>query len=162
LSSWQPVHIESVAEQTGLHLGIFFVVAREEGLAQMARFGPTSHFLSPHNLRLRRCFARPQCLPLRASGAFTLTTMSAHHDHANLIWQIADLLCGPYRRPRYERVTRTTPIVVNIASETEKLDRARTSAERTIALLKERRAALIEAVGTGKTAVPIGPVRARN
>src|SRR5438477_1511479 len=30
--------------------------------------------------------------------------MPTHHDHANLIWQIADLLRGPYRPPQYERV----------------------------------------------------------
>ena len=30
--------------------------------------------------------------------------MSIHHDMANLIWQIADLLRGPYRPPQYERV----------------------------------------------------------
>src|SRR5208283_1951758 len=30
--------------------------------------------------------------------------MSSHHDLANLIWQIADLLRGPYRPPQYERV----------------------------------------------------------
>jgi len=30
--------------------------------------------------------------------------MSAHTDHANLIWQIADLLRGPYRPPQFERV----------------------------------------------------------
>lgn len=30
--------------------------------------------------------------------------MASHHDHANLIWQIADLLRGPYRPPQYERV----------------------------------------------------------
>ncbi|MEN6465644.1 MAG: class I SAM-dependent DNA methyltransferase, partial [Syntrophaceae bacterium] len=30
--------------------------------------------------------------------------MSNHNDHANLIWQIADLLRGPYRPPQYERV----------------------------------------------------------
>ncbi len=30
--------------------------------------------------------------------------MSNHYDHANLIWQIADLLRGPYRPPQYERV----------------------------------------------------------
>ena len=30
--------------------------------------------------------------------------MSNHQDHANLIWQIADLLRGPYRPPQYERV----------------------------------------------------------
>ncbi len=27
-----------------------------------------------------------------------------HHDLANLIWQIADLLRSPYRPPQYERV----------------------------------------------------------
>jgi type I restriction enzyme M protein len=32
------------------------------------------------------------------------TEMPTHHDHANLIWQIADLLRGPYRPPQYERV----------------------------------------------------------
>jgi type I restriction enzyme M protein len=30
--------------------------------------------------------------------------MGNHQDHANLIWQIADLLRGPYRPPQYERV----------------------------------------------------------
>jgi type I restriction enzyme M protein len=30
--------------------------------------------------------------------------MSNQQDHANLIWQIADLLRGPYRPPQYERV----------------------------------------------------------
>ena len=30
--------------------------------------------------------------------------MSNHNDHINFIWQIADLLRGPYRPPQYERV----------------------------------------------------------
>lgn len=30
--------------------------------------------------------------------------MANHSDHINLIWQIADLLRGPYRPPQYERV----------------------------------------------------------
>ncbi|HYV95310.1 MAG TPA: class I SAM-dependent DNA methyltransferase [Chitinophagales bacterium] len=30
--------------------------------------------------------------------------MSSHQEHSNLIWQIADLLRGPYRPPQYERV----------------------------------------------------------
>jgi len=30
--------------------------------------------------------------------------MSNHQDHANFIWQTADLLRGPYRPPQYERV----------------------------------------------------------
>jgi len=30
--------------------------------------------------------------------------MTNHHEHATLIWQIADLLRGPYRPPQYERV----------------------------------------------------------
>src|SRR5438132_6617710 len=30
--------------------------------------------------------------------------MPSHQDNANLIWQIADLLRGPYRPPQYERV----------------------------------------------------------
>lgn len=29
---------------------------------------------------------------------------SNHQEHINLIWQIADLLRGPYRPPQYERV----------------------------------------------------------
>jgi len=31
--------------------------------------------------------------------------MPDHNGFANLIWQIADLLRGPYRPPQYERVT---------------------------------------------------------
>ncbi len=30
--------------------------------------------------------------------------MPTHHELANFIWQIADLLRGPYRPPQYERV----------------------------------------------------------
>src|SRR2546423_8033711 len=30
--------------------------------------------------------------------------MANHHELSNLIWQIADLLRGPYRPPQYERV----------------------------------------------------------
>lgn len=30
--------------------------------------------------------------------------MPDHNSFANLIWQIADLLRGPYRPPQYERV----------------------------------------------------------
>ena len=30
--------------------------------------------------------------------------MADHNNFANLIWQIADLLRGPYRPPQYERV----------------------------------------------------------
>src|SRR2546427_1507040 len=30
--------------------------------------------------------------------------MPNHHDLASLIWQMADLLRGPYRPPQYERV----------------------------------------------------------
>jgi type I restriction enzyme, S subunit len=45
-------------------------------------------------------------------------------------------------------------IVANIAAETAKLDALRSATERTIALLKERRAALIAAAVTGKIAIP--------
>lgn len=45
-------------------------------------------------------------------------------------------------------------IVAHIAAETAKLDAMRSATERTIALLKERRAALIAAVVTGLVAVP--------
>jgi type I restriction enzyme S subunit len=48
-------------------------------------------------------------------------------------------------------------IVNHIASETTKLDHLHTAAERTIALLKERRAALIAAAVTGKIDIPEGP-----
>ena len=36
--------------------------------------------------------------------------MATHSDLSNLIWQIADLLRGPYRPPQYERVM--LPLVV--------------------------------------------------
>jgi hypothetical protein len=152
--------------------------------------------------------------------------MPSHHDLANLIWQMADLLRGPYRSPRYERVMQPigamgvapqdgivspaynvdTPgpalapayidalarmpifarevaryskgvwssrlrlypegffavwlpvppldeqlaVVAHISAETAKLDALRASTEGMIALLKERRAALIAAAVTGK------------
>ena len=45
-------------------------------------------------------------------------------------------------------------IVAHIAAETAKLDALRGATERTVALLKERRAALIAAGVTGKLHVP--------
>ena len=48
-------------------------------------------------------------------------------------------------------------IVAHIATATAKLDGLRAAAERTIVLLKERRAALIAAAVTGKIAVPTRP-----
>jgi type I restriction enzyme M protein len=36
--------------------------------------------------------------------------MADHHQLSNFIWQIADLLRGPYRQPQYERVM--LPLVV--------------------------------------------------
>jgi type I restriction enzyme M protein len=35
---------------------------------------------------------------------FNMRAMPDHHDLANLVWQIADLLRGPYTPPQYERV----------------------------------------------------------
>ena len=45
-------------------------------------------------------------------------------------------------------------IVAHIATETAKLDALRSATERTIALLKERRAALIAAAVTGRLHIP--------
>lgn len=98
--------------------------------------------------------------------------MSADHSaFANLIGQIADLLRGPYRPPQHERVM--LPLTVlrrfdcvlapNKAAVLAQFDRldggkltgdaldgVRGATERTIALLKERRAALIAAAVTGQ------------
>jgi hypothetical protein len=137
--------------------------------------------------------------------------MPDHSYFANLIWQIADLLRGPYRPPQYERVMlpmtalrrfdcvlaplvrlpvfaqevtrfskgawssrlRLYPegfyevflpvpslreqreIVSHVARETGKLDALHFSTERTIALLKERRAALMAAAVTDKIDVGV-------
>jgi type I restriction enzyme M protein len=52
---------------------------------------------------------------------------------SNFIWSVADLLCGPYRPPQYERVMLPMTVL-----------------RRAIALLKERRSAVITAAVTGK------------
>ena len=69
--------------------------------------------------------------------------MADHKYFENLIWQIADLLRGPYRPPQY------------INAETAKLDALRLATERTIALPEERRAALIAVAVTGKIDVRV-------
>lgn len=51
-------------------------------------------------------------------------------------------------------------IVAHIASETAKLDALRAATERTIGLLKERRAAVIAAAVTGQLHIGAVPVRA--
>ena len=53
-------------------------------------------------------------------------------------------------------------IVAYIGKATAKLDALRAATERTIALLKERRAALIAAAVTGKIPVPTGPASGKN
>jgi type I restriction enzyme M protein len=68
--------------------------------------------------------------------------MANHHELSNFIWQIADLLRGPYRPPQNERV------MLPISAMTAKLDALRAATERTIDVLKERRAALIAAAVT--------------
>lgn len=118
-----------------------------------------------------------------------------HTFFVNLIWQIADLLRGPYLPPQYKRVmlpmtvlrrfdcvlaptkdkvvakyeqakggklagdaldttlnkvAEQRSIVAHITRETAKIDAVRTATERTIALLKERRSALIAAAVTGQ------------
>ena len=49
-------------------------------------------------------------------------------------------------------------IVAHIAAEIAKLDALRAAAEQTMALLKERRAALIAAAVTGRVKVPDNPL----
>ena len=53
-------------------------------------------------------------------------------------------------------------VVAHIATATAKLDGLRSAAKRTIAMLKERRAALIAAAVTGKIAVPTRPASGKN
>jgi hypothetical protein len=187
---------------------------------------------------------------------YSAPPMASHHDLSNFIWQIAELLRGPYRPSQYERVmlpmtvlrrfdcvlapskdmvSKFEPvqpdqhkhgsrlaivfngsplftggagsgesdirkwiiendwleaiialpeqmfyngfreiripvppleeqrtIVSHISAETSKLDALRASTERMIALLKERRAALIAAAVTGKIAVPTIASSCRN
>ena len=67
--------------------------------------------------------------------------MANHHEIANFIWSIADLLRGPYRPPQYERVM--LPMDALIAAK-----------EWLLGLLAEkRRAAVIAAAVTGRLAV---------
>lgn len=86
--------------------------------------------------------------------------MPDHNYFANLIWQIADLLRGPYRPPQYERDLLPMTVLCrfhnhspldfeklkgdpnHIARETDKLNSVRVATERTAALFKERRAAV--------------------
>jgi type I restriction enzyme M protein len=64
--------------------------------------------------------------------------MPDHNYFANLIWQIADLLRGPYRPPQYERVMLPMTVLRRfdcVLAPTKKT-------ESTISLLRERRSAL--------------------
>ena len=98
-----------------------------------------------------------------------------HNSFANLIWQIADLLRGPYRPPQYERVMLPMTVLrrfdcvlaetkANVITARERhkggklagdaldsmLNKVAAATERTVALLKERRVALITAAVTGQ------------
>ena len=69
-------------------------------------------------------------------------------DRLRLYWEGFRDIRVPVPPPEEQRA-----IVGHITAETAKLDALRASAERTMALLKERRAALIAAAVTGKIAV---------
>ncbi len=64
------------------------------GAVERARAARTVRMLDP------TAIARPGC---RVESPWT-GSMPDHNYFANLIWQIADLLRGPYRPPQYERV----------------------------------------------------------
>lgn len=66
-------------------------------------------------------------------------------DRLRLYWEGFRDITAPVPRPDEQR-----SIVEHIARESAKLDRARAATDRTVALLKERRAALIGAAVTGK------------
>jgi type I restriction-modification system DNA methylase subunit len=48
--------------------------------------------------------------------------MATHHELANFIWQIADLLRGPYRPPQYERVMLPFVVLRNVPLKENELD----------------------------------------
>jgi type I restriction enzyme S subunit len=70
--------------------------------------------------------------------------MANYHDISGFIWQIA---IPPIDEQR--------AIVAYVSAQITKLDALRTATERTIDLLKERRAALIAAAVTGR--IEVGP-----
>ena len=82
--------------------------------------------------------------------------MANHHEMANLIWQIADLLRGPYPEGFFEVWLPVPPpaeqaaIVRHVAAKTGKLVALRHATRRTIAFRKERRSALITAAVMGE------------
>jgi type I restriction enzyme S subunit len=70
-------------------------------------------------------------------------------DRLRLYWEGFRDIRVPLPPPKEQKA-----ITTHIAMETAKLDALRASAERTIRLLKERRAALISAAVTGKIDLP--------
>lgn len=58
----------------------------------------------PHPAHLLVSLPSDSSPALILKHSLKIPLMPTHHDHANLIWQIADLLRGPYRPPQYERV----------------------------------------------------------
>jgi type I restriction-modification system DNA methylase subunit len=76
------------------------------------------------------------------------------HDLPNFIWQIADLLRGPYRPPQYERVMLPMRVL-------RRSDRVLAPTKEAVLAEYGRRAAPIATAVTGRTGVPqaAGPCR---
>ena len=90
------------------------------------------------------------------TGAFSAECCRQSH---GIVWDRLRLYWEGFRdiRVPVPPLDEQRAIVAHIAAETAKLDALRASAERTMALLKERRAALIAAAVTGKIAIPEKP-----
>jgi type I restriction enzyme S subunit len=90
------------------------------------------------------------------TGAFSAECCRNSH---GIVWDRLRIYWDGFRdiRVPVPPLAEQRAIVAHIATATAKLDGLRAAAERTIALLKERRAALIAAAVTGKIAVPTRP-----
>ncbi len=102
--------------------------------------------------------------PLRADSWYLRWLLFANHNFIRAISADAGGTKGALTCEQLSELKLAIPplaeqrdIVKHIATATAKLDGLRAAAERTIALLKERRAALIAAAVTGKIAVPTRP-----
>jgi restriction endonuclease S subunit len=90
------------------------------------------------------------------TGAFSAEC--CRHSHG-IVWDRLRLYWDGFRDIRIPvpPLPEQRAIVAHISAETAKLDALRVATERTIGLLKERRAALIAAAVTGKLGVPTNP-----
>jgi type I restriction-modification system DNA methylase subunit len=83
-----------------------------------------------------------------------MASMADHHQLSNFVWQVADLLRGPYRPPQYERVMLPLTVLRRFfVRKSHEINALSAATKYAIDLLQQRRISLIFVMVTSQLRV---------